>query len=477
MKKIINLFDFYGKHISLYTKSSSKATTCVGFVFSIVSLLLLGLILYLECYDIFMREHPNVISYRQNIGKNNSTLSISNNTFNFFINIDKDFEMDNYLSHLHINSYIYFYREDLPTIHIPYEYCNDEDKSRFENHIEKFEFPKAGLNLCPRINYTETENIKSFSGLNIGFRIQEFTEENSDCIVDNDLNRKIKENKYNITAELVFIDSQIDLTNYEKPFWFQSNSVYSLSSWNYRAIIELDGSEINSQTLFSFNTPVVQSHFGFQRYFTLPKQDESLFVSLEMIFDSNNMYIYKRIYKTFNSAFATSFALFKLYNQIISIILSPIYTYYRNTIIINNNNFGYELLCLNNMPVSNNEYVKSKKDMSLGLTSVKTKKLTTFLALKNVGSMRYILCRRRNKIKTFYDQARYVIYRELSVENIFSYLIEYVKLKKVLLEKDSGMDFILGSSRKILLYNEEKYKAKPQLDELVEDTILLNNEG
>jgi hypothetical protein len=106
MKKIINTFDLYGKHISLYTRSSTKATTCIGFIFTIISFILLALFLYFESYEIFKREHPNVISYKQNIYTNNSTLKFSNNTFNFFINIYKDFKKDNLLSYLKIESYI-----------------------------------------------------------------------------------------------------------------------------------------------------------------------------------------------------------------------------------------------------------------------------------------------------------------------------------------------------------------------------------
>jgi hypothetical protein len=473
MKKLINLFDLYGKHISLYTKSSSKATTCVGFIFTIISLLLLGFIIYLECYEIFIRENPNVISYRQSLNKNNSTLSISNDTLNFYININIDFEMDNYLSHLSIVSYIEYHRRDLTSVSINYEYCNNEDKTKFQKYDEKFEFSNVGINLCPRINYTKTENL-SFSGFTLIFNIWECSKDNSDCTVDEELNRNIREKKYNIDAKLNFIDNQIDFTNYEKPFWFQSNYFYSFSYVNVSKVIELDGSEINSQSIFSFSKPTIQSQFGIQRDYISPKHEKN-YISFILGFNSHDMYIYKRTYKTFNSAFATSFALFKLFNQIISIILSPIYTYYINTIIINNN-FDYELFNLNDETKSINKHVNRKKEISLELMNVKTKKLTTFLALKNVSLLRYILCKRRNKTKTFYDQAKYVIYKHLSVENLFSYLSDYVRLKKTLSNKDSDIEFTLNpENNKLILNNQEKVdKEKLRMDELTNNTYLFN---
>jgi hypothetical protein len=132
MKKIINIFDLYGKHISLYTKSSSKATTCVGFLFTVISFMLLSLILYFECYEIFKRENPSIISYRQNLNKNNSTLSISNNAFNYYINIERDFELVDYLNYFEISSNIGFIDgEDLPSVKVSYEHCNDKDRLHF----------------------------------------------------------------------------------------------------------------------------------------------------------------------------------------------------------------------------------------------------------------------------------------------------------------------------------------------------------
>jgi hypothetical protein len=466
MKKIINIFDLYGKHISLYTKSSSKATTCIGFIFTIISFILLGLILYFECYDIFKREHPNVISHKQNIFTNNSTLKFSNNTFNFFINIYKDFKKDNLLNYFNIKSYIIFEKDNglRDYIYVFYDNCTDDDKLHFENFISNFEFPSDRISLCPRINFTNTD-LKSVYGFTLDYNVWE-CQDSSDCIIDNELYENIRSGAYNLYTELNFVDSQINLLNYDKPYWFQLRQLYT-NSWSGGIQFELDGSEVHSQALFSFyNPPTVQSQFSLQGVYGYPKQ--SAFNSFRISFSSNDMYVYTRTYKTFNSAFATSFALFKLFNSIVSIILSPIYTYYKNTIIINNN-FDYELSTLGNNDSNSSKIVSAKKENSLELIGIKTKRLTTLLTIKNVSLFRYILCRKRNRIKVFYDRAKDVIYKHLSVENLFFHLIEYFKLKRFIFAKlGDYKNFYDNECDKLILSNAEKInKEDLQLDILV----------
>jgi hypothetical protein len=351
MKQIINFFDLYGKRVTLYTKSSSKATTCTGFLFSIASIMLFGLILYIECYEIFKREHPNVISYRQNTNKYKSTLSISKSTFNFYINIITDFQKPNYLSYLNIVSHIRFNQEVPLYIKVFYEECNQDDKINFGKYIGNFDFSNLGINLCPRINYTELESVGSLSDFNFNFDIVECTVIDHGCTVNEEFYKKIRNKQFNMRSKLKFINSQIDLMNYEDPYWFEFKTFYSYSSQRFGEIIELDSSEIISQTLFSFNSPTIQNQFSTQRDYILQKEDY-IFISYLMTFQSSDMYIYKRNYKTFNVSIATSFALFKLFNQIITIMLSPIYTYFMNTIIINNN-FEYGLDAFDNKETSN----------------------------------------------------------------------------------------------------------------------------
>jgi hypothetical protein len=76
-------------------------------------------------------------------------------------------------------------------------------------------------------------------------------------------------------------------------------------------------------------------------------------------------------------------------------------------------------------------------------------------ALKDVSLLRCLICRRRNRTKVFYERAKYVIYKHLSVENLLFFLIEYFKLKKFLLSKSGEECFLDRNEDKLILSNEK----------------------
>jgi hypothetical protein len=467
MNKIIHIFDLYGKNVPLYTKSSTKATTCIGFVFTIISFLLFGFILYTECYEVIKREYPNVVSYKQAKNKINTTLS--NNTFNFFINIGSDYETDNFLNYFEISSSLQFdnnnNNNNLSVIEIPYEKCNANDKTNFRNYFENFEFPEFGTSLCPRMDYDYLENFKEFGQFDFYYIISECSGKVSSCTKNDTLYKRIRDGNSTIMAKLCYLNNEMDLTNDENPYWFNFKEFYGLTGWMDEIVIELEGSEIYSKSLFSFNAPSVKSRLSYSRSYATQKLAKE-FLSFNIRFYSNDMFIYIRTYKTFNTAVAISFALFKLIHKLISILLGPVYKYYMNNIIINNN-FSYEVSTLST-GVANNIEVSTERGISTELISVRLKKLTTISALKNVSLFRYVICRRRNKTKTFYDQAKLVIYKNLSVENLLQFLIEYYRLKKFLCDKVDISENEFSSSRhKLILNGKVKDPEKLRLEELL----------
>jgi hypothetical protein len=127
----------------------------------------------------------------------------------------------------------------------------------------------------------------------------------------------------------------------------------------------------------------------------------------------------------------------------------------------------------------NTEYIDLRKEVNRfeTLTRVEPKKLTTFKTIKNVSLLRFILCRRKNRTKTFYEQAKYVIYTHLSIENLFSYLVDYHRLKTYLLAKDNDLKHFLGDDDKRLILNNMKNKEELRLEVLINklDTTLISN--
>jgi hypothetical protein len=458
MKRVIRLFDFYGKNVPLYTKSYPKATTFLGFIFSIITLVLLCFILYFQCSEVFVREHPNVVSYRQNINKNNSTLTISNNTFNFFISIKNDNKKENLLNYFLIESNINFRAENHQIINISYEHCNDNDKSKFKQFIKEFKFPENSINLCPRINFTEVENVRSFQNFDFNFTIGECVKNISDCTVDENFYKEIREGRYIISSYLYWLDNQLDLTNYEKPYWYIFRNLPAPSNKEVLHV-ELEGSQINSQVLFNFNAIEKQSQFSYATYFRVKKPSRSV-ISCFIVFDSKDMYIYNRTYKTFNSAFAETYALFGLISKIISFILYPYYTYYMNTAIINKN-FNYELSTRDGGFRSvNTDMIGKDVSQDLTVKFVKPKGLTSCTVFKNVSLLRLFCCRKRNRIKTFYDYARLVIYKHLSVETLLRQIIDLYRVKKYLFMNN---DSFISPQREKLIVDTKDGKNKKDL--------------
>jgi hypothetical protein len=471
MSTIIKYCDLFGKNVTLYSKSSSKITTCVGLFFTILTLLIFSLIFYFESYEAFKREHPNVVSYKQNLNKNNSTLSVNNNTFNFFIHLRPTFPIYQITNFLQITAEIKF-GDDSDAQKVSFEQCNENDKAIFSTLLNKeLAFEERGISYCPRIDFTKTETKTSFSNVEFSFNLGECDgKTESHCEPNYNLYDYLRKGiEYNITANLYFVDSQIDLTDSANPYTFNMKAFKTISSWKKHNIVNLEGSEIRTQSFFNFNRYEKQSRLSFSTTETSVNEDQRCFLSYSFAFNSKDMYIYNRTYKTVNSAFANSFAIFKLIKWFFSILLAPYYTYYKNLNIIGKNFF------FNDETQSNSGIKKTainlSSDSSIELTgNRKSKKLTTLSIIRNASLMRYILCTKRNKVKKFYDQAKFAIGYNLSVENLLTFMVEYFRLKHFLLEEDKDVGRFNSSKRKLTLNEHLKVsKEDLRLD------VLINN--
>jgi hypothetical protein len=463
---ILKKLDLFDQNVTLYTKSSSKIATLLGFSFTILSVILFMIIFYLEAYEVFKRETPNVASYKQNLNKNNSTLTFNKNTFNFYINlrsIDKETLLKNFKMRSEYN-----FKDEWGSENVPLEECNANDKAQFSYFLgEGFEFDSMGYNLCPRIDFTKLDNKNRFKGMEYEFSIFGCSGDDPDCIRDEELYRYFHEES--IGSYFYFVDSERDLTNYTNPYSFDLNDNFIKTK---RMTIKLEGSEITTESLFSFNK------FKTSQFNVLSTEESKIsatntFFSLKIVLDSKDMIVYHRTYKTLNSAFANSFALFKLITWLLKKMLKPYYGYYMNTIIMNKNfNYGESIQNFNHV---RNKNVDS--DMTVELTgNKKTKKLTTFSVIKNVSPLRYILCRGRNRTQLFYTQAEMVMSKHLSIENLFKTLIEYFKLKQFLLSANDAK--ALGSGNKLVLGSELGIdKENLKLENLLSNTDLNSKEN
>jgi hypothetical protein len=461
MENIINTFDLFGKPVTLYTKSYSRVTTCIGFTLTIISVLLFCLIFYFESYEVFKREYPNLISYKQNLNANNTTLAINNNTLNFFINVQISFDPEKLFKNFHMRSVLTIKTDSKLTEHrIKFEICNDNDKGVLSRLVEAFDFPAQGINLCPKFNFSEIETVKNLDSFSLDFEIDECDQLPYICTRDHDLYKSIRFRDHKFSSDIYFVNSLLDLKNPDKPFQFKLNKFFAKRPSS--TFIKLEGFEIFTHSLFTYSQ---NSQFSIRNHKEKIYNNREKIIYFNISFKTKDMFIYHRSYKTLNAAFANSFALFKLITWVISVVLGPYYTYYKNMIIINKN-FNYGESCLQNK-------VEQNKDISINtntaeLVSVnKSHKLTTCSVIKNVSCLRYFICRRRNKVRDFYGKAKLVFSKYLSIENLLLHVVEYCRLKEILLNEKTveGLDTI---SRKLVLTDKLK-KEELMLNILVRD--------
>jgi hypothetical protein len=471
MSNYIKYFDLFSTNITLYTKSYSKVWTYIGFFLTIISVMLLGLIFYFESYEVFKLDHPNIASFKQNINKTNSTLSINNNTFNFYISLGFNFPKEMLFNHLVIYAE-YRINDHLDKEKVMFEECNNNDKTIFQKLIKRdINFNTHGINLCPRINFEKLENITSFNTFVFQFKIRECDALNKVCTPDYDFYNQLYTRKKFMIADMYYIDSQMDLTDYDNPYWFEFETIIAMSGRSKASNIKLEGSEISTKSLFNFYKPEKKSQFSILSIGTSEIYFEPTFLSYIISFNSKDMYIYNRTYKTLNSAFANSFALFKLITWVFSVILSPYYIYCKNVNIINKSfNYAESMEANNNIKVGSIS-VNNNATVAM-IDNRRSTKLTTCTVIKNVSLMRYVLCRRINRTRLFYKQAQFSIRYSLSIENLLSYIIDYSRLKQLLLRRNT--DWISNESGQKLVLNNE---LKVRKEDLRLDVLISNKEN
>jgi hypothetical protein len=428
--------------------------------------ILFGFIFYLEAYEVFKLDHPNIALYKQGLNRNNSTLSINNNTFNFYISLGFNFTKERFFDHL-IVSAEYRFNGNSVSEKVIFEECNINDKIIFEKLLKREIKFTAYVNLCPRINFDKIKNNTNFNKFDFLFKIHECDGYDKACIPDYQFYEELKSGTKFIHANLNFIDSHMDLTDYEKPYLLEIEHSRIMSNHDKRSIIKLEGSEINTQSLFSFYKLEKQSQFSILSNETSKRTPHwKTFISYDISFNSKDMYIYNRTYKTLNSAFANTFAIFKLITWVFSVVLGPYYSYCKNTYIINKN-FNYQESIQTNNTQVNRLNDEGNVFTARMINNRKPKNLAIGAVIKNVSLMRYAFCLRRNKMRFFFKQALFVISHSLSIENIFSSMVDHFRLKRYLLQHEdiNGVNDLEG--RLVLNSDLEINKGNLELDVLI----------
>jgi hypothetical protein len=455
MNNFFRLFDLYKKPITLPIQSQYKYSNITGFVISTITYIIFGLHLYFESYEVFAREQPNVLSNKNNIMFSKSTpLKLSNETLIFFLNIKtKNFKRIDLLNYFELES---FYSTDNKNYkgQVELANCTIEDMENLSKYKNNYiEFEDEGIKICPRITFSIPANsIERFSWV---FGLKECTDETKGCKRDKTLYRQLKRKDKEILSSIYFVKFYENLINFAHPFGSEYVPIEPYYDKTMLSI-ELKGSEIKTQSLFGFyetESRLKLSNFHYEYPFST-----DYFFTYIISFNTKDITFHRRIYKTFITAFSNVYALFKLYSWIFSLILSNYYTCNVNNIIINKN-FDYgssivnsnkalkqrsliscvsEISPIEGVAVSNDYKVNKSKTV-----------LTLSLIYRKVSCCRFLLCNRKNLTKRFFDKSQAIIYKQLSIEQLLLYLIEFSRFKNNLLDKSEVYN--LGKEERLVL--------------------------
>jgi hypothetical protein len=398
MNNFLRIFDLYKKPITLPIQSQYSYSNITGFIVSITTYIVFSLHLYFESYEVFAREHPTVISNKNNIHfSQNSSLKLSNETLKFFIWIGEynvKNTTDDLLNYFEIHSN-YITESKFSKGSINFTQCEGD-------YLSKENFNIQGIKLCPKIDFSIP--INSFKKFEWKFDIRECLDEARGCKRNPELYKNLR-NGNEIFSFLILTDFEEDMLNFTQPYEYDFR--FLSTDVNQNLHVQLKGSEIKTQSLFGFYE--AESRLKFSKH----NKKETIFpqqiFSYTITFNSKDMTLYQRIYKTFTGAFSNAYSLFKFYSWLFSIVLNIHYSYSVNNVIINTN-FDYRNSMKNsdeykmprnlfntsiNSDLNQKEFPKEHKN-----GGAKQQRLTLSLIYKKVSCCRIFFY---NKINSMYD--------------------------------------------------------------------------
>jgi hypothetical protein len=482
MKKIIQLCDLYKKPITLPIKSENKYSSTLGFIVTILTFTIFALHFYFESYEVFDRKHPNVFSNRNNFHITDKlNLKVSNETLKFFININISPSKENSLNYFDLieSNYAYwkdFYKHEWLTFRI----CNDDDLALFSHNLRTFSFPK-GINICPKINFIIPA--ASFNTFELNFNLKECIDESKGCKRDQAFYEQLRNNTYLLRSSIYLVSTTENMINYDDPFYYKVIQVIH-KKIPFSLVMNLEGSEINTEPLFGMLEPYKNSqlkYIGSDNGIPIANG----LINYNIFFNTQDTTIHYRHYKTLNNAFSNFFSCFKLYSWVFSLLLNSYYSYNINNIIINKN-FDYGKWITNSSNDDLKENINKFKNISEVVFNKRSllithldeefkKKLTLTLIYKKVSFCRYLVCSRKNKTKSFYENATRVIKKCLSVEQLIFHLIDCSRFKNSVIERGK-----LKNSEKdefVLSYNKNEREINTTFDFIEKNVTNVFKEG
>jgi hypothetical protein len=424
MKMLIKTFDFYKKPISLPIESETKKSTLFGSLITIITVAILSIHFYYESHEVFTKNHPTVLTTKKSELFDTSPFILSKESLNFYIKINPSFERENLLDCFNLKTTYYVMGDIIDNGHLKFTQCNEEDQERFRKFIPGFNLP-YGIALCPRIEFKLKAD--SFKNFGIRFSLQECKTDSSGCKTDKDLYEKLNNREYFLDSYIFFLNGQPRLDFYNNPFTFYPYRESSLNGKSLRVSIE--DTVVSTPPSFGYSE---SSKLAYLRATKFEELEMALgsFVSFDILLNTDDTVFYHRKYKTLTSAFVNTFTFFQFYSWLFSLLLNGYYTFNIEAVIINKNFEASNLDKANqaadqtfNIQGNLNTIVMSQKGFN-NAYRIKNRLDDSFY-LKKIACCN----KKNNKSIQFYNNAVRIIRKHLSVEQLFSHLIELTRLK------------------------------------------------
>jgi hypothetical protein len=343
--KSLQFIDRFGSPVNLNINSMSSNKTSFGGILSILTFFFFLFIFYKEFDEVYKKDNPIFTFHSDNRNFYNSSTKFTNRSFPFYLSgIDEFISAPEYFKFFKFDiQYLLEYKLDsndkstFKYFNITLEPCNQDDEIFFRSFKKNFNFNSKAENYCVR--GIENEEIianyfyKSFS-IFIGIYIQKCKQEDSGCLINETLYNQIEEKNIFYTFQLNYFDTRVNLYDYYEPMVYdQQKFQIDVNFDNITSKLGFFSSqEIKTSKDFLFPTKEIMSGYKLDKIKQFYAQN---YYAQFMITQIDKCDVYKRNYKSLNSALANSFSVVKVVIMILKFFMKHVCKYLKYNIIIN----------------------------------------------------------------------------------------------------------------------------------------------
>jgi hypothetical protein len=425
--------DIYKSSADIYINKESKHKTWMGTYISLLMIIFSFTVIYLEFHDVFTKTNPTIITNTFESEFYNPDLKLTSENFRFRLNpsnqtLAKYFKIDYYVNYYHLDKGVY--RPDT-------------------------------LTLTDLAGFYPTMSSKNLKAFNVTIGIRQCEQTDKGCVVDPELYQRLQNGTQKFEIAFEFIYSTMNIHEGERLIPQRYRSALILSKESSVAIVKLKPVEITTVSNAIFDYTNTFRTFALDG--TDVKHTPGLKSYISIICPRSQILVIKRHYKGVTSAIANSYTVIAIFFYLSNLLVASYYKYSINKIILLKN-FDVEKSISGTR--GTNIQLAESSDVSSGGNVIKYTNVNREIRVappskcpKWLRWLDYLRCCRKEQSRSikFTAQANSVIRKYLSVENIFNIMLDYLRVKDVLLDRG---DINFSTSRKHIVKIDKDLSAR-----------------